>query len=60
MSEQPTDEQLQALRREFEEYWATCLPSMLTEIMTRTPFELVRMRDRCWRSWLYAKGAVEK
>jgi hypothetical protein len=55
MSEQPnTDEQLQALRREFEEYWLTCLP------LKRYWESEAAYKARCWRSWLYAKGGEEK
>ncbi len=48
-----TDEQLQALRAEFEAYWATCEPDFEHPL---TRIEIVWRKDRCWRSWLYAKS----
>jgi hypothetical protein len=55
MSEQPTtDEQLPALRREFEEYWATCLT--VTASLHFTELEMAQRKESCWRSWLYAKN----
>jgi hypothetical protein len=53
-----TDEQLQALRAEFEEYWLTCLQRV--KMITIKADALSVAKDHCWRSWLHAKGVSDK